>query len=73
MVNIEIKKVGKVKGDILWLCGDFVKVTYIKKFWFFFKRKKTEMFHRTEILNFKEIYASDYVVNIIAHHIKIIS
>ena len=63
MINIEINKIGNVEGEILWMCDKFVKITYLKKFWFIFKRKKTELFHISEVLNFMEIYKTDYVIN----------
>ena len=63
MIDIEIKKIGTVKGNILWMCDKFVKITYSKYIIFPIKsRKKTEIFHMSEVLNFDEIYNSDYVI-----------
>jgi hypothetical protein len=63
MIDIKLDKIGTVKGNILWVCGKFVKITYSKYVIFpFIFKKKTEIFHIHEILNFDEIYGSDYVI-----------
>lgn len=63
MIDIKLKKIGTVKGNILWMCDKFVKITYSKYIIFpFMTKKKTEIFHMSEVLNFDEIYNSDYVI-----------
>jgi len=69
MVNIEIKKVGKVKGEILWMSDKFVKITFktYKGIWpFLIKKEHTEIFHISEIFNFNELYQdSNTVIKIV--------
>jgi hypothetical protein len=55
LIELNLYRYGLVKGEILWTTGKLFKITFKPGL---FKKKITEIFHHSEILNFNEIYVN---------------
>lgn len=63
--KLKLKHYGKVNAKILWIDGPYLKLVF--RCGFLKLKRVSEVFHHTEILNYKEVYVDK---NLKIHHLN---